>query len=196
MMQNLSIQSKGLQKSYKQLHVLKGVDFEVEKGSIFALLGSNGAGKTTIIKILTTLLKQDSGTAAVNGFEVVSQPDDVRQSISLTGQFAAVDEILTGRENLIMIARLRHLHDPRQVADELLKRFALIEPADRRVSTYSGGMRRKLDIAMSLIGKPQVIFLDEPTNGLDPEARIEVWKTVKELANNGTTVFLTTQYLG
>jgi ABC-2 type transport system ATP-binding protein len=195
MMQNLSIQSKGLQKSYKQLHVLKGVDFEVEKGSIFALLGSNGAGKTTIVKILTTLLKQDSGTATVNGFDVTSKSDDVRQSLSLTGQFAAVDEILTGRENLIMIARLRHLHDPRQVADDLLKRFGLIEAADRRVSTYSGGMRRRLDIAMSLTGKPQVIFLDEPTNGLDPEARIEVWKTVKELADNGTTIFLTTQYL-
>ena len=195
MMQNLSIQSKGLQKSYKQLHVLKGVDFEVEKGSIFALLGSNGAGKTTIVKILTTLLKQDSGTATVNGFDVTSKPDDVRQSISLTGQFAAVDEILTGRENLIMIARLRHLNNPRQVAEELLKRFGLIEAADRRVSTYSGGMRRRLDIAMSLVGKPQVIFLDEPTTGLDPEARLEVWKIVKELADGGTTVFLTTQYL-
>ena len=193
--QNKSIQVKGLQKSYRQLHVLKGVDFEVEKGSIFALLGSNGAGKTTIIKILTTLLKQDSGTATVNGFDVAAKPDDVRQSISLTGQFAAVDEILTGRENLIMIARLRHLKNPRQVADDLLNRFGLTDAADRRVSTYSGGMRRRLDIAMSLIGKPQLIFLDEPTNGLDPEARIEVWKTVKELANNGTTVFLTTQYL-
>ena len=195
MMQNLSIQSKGLQKSYKQLHVLKGVDFEVEKGKIFALLGSNGAGKTTIIKILTTLLKQDSGTATVNGFDVSSKPDDVRQSISLTGQFAAVDEILTGRENLVMIARLRHLKDPRLVADDLLKRFGLTDAADRRVSTYSGGMRRRLDLAMSLVGKPQVIFLDEPTAGLDPEARIEVWKIVKELADGGTTVFLTTQYL-
>ena len=186
---------KGLQKSYKKLHVLKGVDFEVEKGSIFALLGSNGAGKTTIIKILTTLLKQDSGTAAVNGFDVAAKPDDVRQSISLTGQFAAVDEILTGRENLIMIARLRHLKDPLQIADDLLNRFGLTDAADRRVSTYSGGMLRRLDIAMSLVGKPQLIFLDEPTNGLDPEGRIEVWKTVKELADNGTTVFLTTQYL-
>ena len=194
-MQNNAIQVKGLQKSYKKLHVLKGVDFEVEKGSIFALLGSNGAGKTTIIKILTTLLKQDGGTATVNGFDVAAKPDDVRQSISLTGQFAAVDEILTGRENLIMIARLRHLKNPRQVADDLLNRFGLTDAADRRVSTYSGGMRRRLDIAMSLVGKPQVIFLDEPTNGLDPEARIEVWKTVKELAANGTTVFLTTQYL-
>ena len=189
MMQNLSIQSKGLQKSYQQLHVLKGVDFEVEKGSIFALLGSNGAGKTTIVKILTTLLKPDGGSAFVNGFEVGSNDDDVRQSISLTGQFAAVDEILTGRENLIMIAKLRHLKDPHQVADDLLNRFGLANAANRRVSTYSGGMRRKLDIAMSLIGKPQVIFLDEPTAGLDPEARIEVWKLVKELANSGTTVF-------
>ncbi len=194
-MQNNAIQVKGLQKSYKQLHVLKGVDFQVEKGSIFALLGSNGAGKTTIIKILTTLLKHDGGTAAVNGFDVASRPDNVRQSISLTGQFAAVDEILTGQENLIMIARLRHLHDSRQVADDLLKRFGLTDAANRRVSTYSGGMRRRLDIAMSLIGKPQVIFLDEPTTGLDPEARIEVWKFIKELADSGTTVFLTTQHL-
>ena len=194
-MQNYSIQVKGLQKSYQQLHVLKGVDFEVEKGSIFALLGSNGAGKTTIIKILTTLLKPDGGTAFVNGFDVVSKGDSVRQSISLTGQFAAVDEILTGRENLIMIARLRHLKNPPQIADELLNRLGLTDAADRRVSTYSGGMRRRLDIAMSLIGKPQVIFLDEPTAGLDPEGRIEVWKIVKELAANGTTVFLTTQHL-
>ncbi|GGL47810.1 ABC transporter ATP-binding protein [Sporolactobacillus putidus] len=190
-----AIEVKGLRKSFKTTEVLKGVDFEVEKGSIFALLGSNGAGKTTIVKILTTLLKQDGGTAAVNGFDVTSKPDFVRQSISLTGQFAAVDEILTGRENLIMIAKLRHLQNPRQVADDLLKRFGLTEAADRRVSTYSGGMRRRLDIAMSLIGKPQVIFLDEPTTGLDPEARIEVWKTVKELADGGTTVFLTTQML-
>jgi ABC-2 type transport system ATP-binding protein len=194
-MQNNSIQVQGLQKSFKKLHVLKGVDFEVEKSSIFALLGSNGAGKTTIVKILTTLLKQDSGTATVNGFDVAAKPDYVRQSISLTGQSVAVDEILTGRENLIMIARLRHLKNPPQVADDLLNRFGLTEAADRRVSTYSGGMRRRLDIAMSLIGKPQVIFLDEPTTGLDPEARIEVWKIVRELADNGTTVFLTTQHL-
>ena len=190
-----AIQVKGLQKSYKQLHVLRGVDFELRKGSIFALLGSNGAGKTTIVKILATLLKQDGGTAIVNGFDVAAKPDYVRQSISLTGQFAAVDEILTGRENLVMIARLRHLADPRQVADDLLERFGLTEAADRRVATFSGGMRRRLDIAMSLVGKPQLIFLDEPTTGLDPEARIEVWKTVKELAEGGTTVLLTTQYL-
>jgi ABC-2 type transport system ATP-binding protein len=194
-MQNTSIQVSGLQKSYKNLHVLKGVDFEVERGSIFALLGSNGAGKTTIVKILTTLMKPDAGTAFVNGFDVVSKAGNVRQSISLTGQFAAVDEVLTGRENLIMIARLRHLHHPRQVTDDLLRRFGLTDAADRKTSTYSGGMRRRLDIAMSLVGKPEIIFLDEPTTGLDPEARIEVWKIVKELAENGTTVFLTTQYL-
>jgi ABC-2 type transport system ATP-binding protein len=194
-MQNTSIQVSGLQKSYKNLHVLKGVDFEVERGSIFALLGSNGAGKTTIVKILTTLMKPDAGTAFVNGFDVVSKAGNVRQSISLTGQFAAVDEVLTGRENLIMIARLRHLHHPRQVTDDLLRRFGLTDAADRKTSTYSGGMRRRLDIAMSLVGKPEIIFLDEPTTGLDPEARIEVWKIVKELAESGTTVFLTTQYL-
>jgi ABC-2 type transport system ATP-binding protein len=194
-MQNTAIQVRGLQKSYKNVQVLKGVDFEVEKGSIFALLGANGTGKTTIVKILTTLLKQDGGTAAVNGYDVALKPDNVRQSISLTGQFAAVDEILTGRENLSMIAKLRHLENPRQVADELLKRFGLTEAADRRVSTYSGGMRRRLDIAMSLVGKSPLIFLDEPTTGLDPEARIEVWKMIKELANSGATVFLTTQYL-
>jgi len=190
-----AIQVKGLQKSFKELHVLKDVDLEVETGTIFALLGSNGAGKTTIVKILTTLLNQDRGTAAVNGFDVAEQPDHVRRSISLTGQFAAVDEILTGRENLILIARLRHFEHPRQVADDLLNRFGLTGAADRRVSTYSGGMRRRLDIAMSLIGNPEIIFLDEPTTGLDPEARIEVWKTVKALAEGGTTVFLTTQYL-
>ncbi len=194
-MKDIAIGVKGLKKSFKNTAVLKGVDLEVKRGEIFALLGSNGAGKTTIVKILTTLLKQDSGIAAVNGFDVVSMPDSVRQSISLTGQFAAVDEILTGRENLMMIARLRHLKDPHKVADDLLMRFGLTDAAGRRVATYSGGMRRRLDIAMSLIGKPQLIFLDEPTTGLDPEGRIEVWKTIKELAHNGTTVFLTTQYL-
>ncbi|WP_152394221.1 ABC transporter ATP-binding protein [Paenibacillus guangzhouensis] len=190
-----AIEVKGLRKSFKNTEVLKGVDFEVKRGEIFALLGSNGAGKTTIVRILTTLLKQDGGTATINGFDVASKPDQVRQSISLTGQFAAVDEILTGRENLIMIAKLRHLDHPRQVADDLLKRFGLTDAADRKPSTYSGGMRRRLDIALSLVGKPQIIFLDEPTTGLDPEARIEVWKIVKELSGRGTTVFLTTQYL-
>ncbi|MBP1991204.1 ABC transporter ATP-binding protein [Paenibacillus eucommiae] len=194
-MNNKSIQVTGLQKSYKQLQVLKGVDLEVEEGSIFALLGSNGAGKTTVVKILSTLLKQDSGTATVNGFDVTLKPENVRQAISLTGQFAAVDEILTGRENLILIAKLRYLDNPRLVAEDLLRRFGLTDAADRRVATYSGGMRRRLDIALSLVGKPKIIFLDEPTTGLDPEARIEVWKIVKELADGGTTVLLTTQYL-
>ena len=191
----IAISVQGLKKSYKNMPVLKGVDFQVKTGSVFALLGSNGAGKTTIIKILATLLKQDSGNATVNGFDVSSNPGNVRQSISLTGQFAAVDEILTGRENLIMVAQLRHLSNPRQVAQDLLSRFSLTEAADRGAATYSGGMRRRLDIAMSLVGNPQLIFLDEPTTGLDPEGRIEVWKIVKELAGSGTTVFLTTQYL-
>lgn len=191
----ITISVQGLKKSYKQLDVLTGVNFAVQQGSIFALLGANGAGKTTVVKILTTLLKQDSGTAIVNGFDVALKPDRVRQSISLTGQFAAVDEILTGRENLVMIARLRHLKNPRQFADGLLNRFGLTDAADRSVSTYSGGMRRRLDIAMSLVGGPPILFLDEPTTGLDPEARIEFWQIVRELANGGTTVFLTTQYL-
>jgi ABC-2 type transport system ATP-binding protein len=194
-MQNQAIQVEGLEKSFHKLNVLQGVDFEVQAGSIFALLGSNGAGKTTVVKILTTLLKPDGGRACVNGFDVMAAPNRVRQSISLTGQFAAVDEVLTGRENLVLIARLRHIKNPRQVADTLLSRFGLTDAADRRVSTYSGGMRRRLDIAMSLVGTPQLIFLDEPTTGLDPEGRLEVWKMVKELAGRGTTVFLTTQYL-
>ena len=194
-MKNAAISIQALKKSFGKIEVLKGVNLEVQRGEIFALLGSNGAGKTTIIRILATLLKQDAGSAAVNGFDVVSNPVGVRQSISLTGQFAAVDEILTGRENLIMIAKLRHMKDAHRIATDLLSRFGLTDAADRRVATYSGGMRRRLDIAMSLIGNPQVIFLDEPTTGLDPEARIEVWNTVKGLAQNGTTVFLTTQYL-
>ncbi|MEW9551945.1 ABC transporter ATP-binding protein [Nonomuraea sp. NPDC050783] len=193
--QSPAIQVHGLEKSYKDLHVLRGVSFEVARGSIFALLGSNGAGKTTAVKILSTLLKPDAGTARVNGFDVATQAADVRESISLTGQFAAVDEILSGRENLVLVARLRHLKDPGGVADDLLRRFSLTEAGGRKVATYSGGMRRRLDIAMSLIGDPPVIFLDEPTTGLDPQARIEVWQAVKELAAGGTTVLLTTQYL-
>ncbi|MEU4220038.1 ATP-binding cassette domain-containing protein [Actinoplanes sp. NPDC026623] len=190
-----AIQVSGLHKSYGKLQVLKGVDFAVAGGSIFALLGSNGAGKTTVVRILTTLLKPDAGTASVNGFDVVAQPGRVRESISLTGQFAAVDEILTGRENLIMVARLRQVKNPGQVADDLLQRFGLADSGGRRVGAYSGGMRRRLDIAMSLIGRPPVIFLDEPTTGLDPEARLEVWKEIQSLAHSGTTVLLTTQYL-
>ncbi|WP_308467813.1 ABC transporter ATP-binding protein [Rathayibacter soli] len=190
-----AIAARGLRKSYKKVEVLTGVDFDVPRGSIFALLGSNGAGKTTVIKILCTLLKADAGTAEVNGFDVFAQSADVRRSISLTGQFAAVDEILTGRENLVLVAQLRHLSNPGIIADGLLDRFSLADAAARKVSTYSGGMRRRLDIAMSLIGNPPVIFLDEPTTGLDPEGRIEVWQAVKELAAGGTTVLLTTQYL-
>ncbi|MET8864727.1 ATP-binding cassette domain-containing protein [Nonomuraea sp. NPDC004580] len=190
-----AIQVHGLEKSYKDLQVLRGVNFEVARGSIFALLGSNGAGKTTAVKILSTLLKLDAGTARVNGFDVATQAADVRESISLTGQFAAVDEILSGRENLVLVARLRHLRNPGKIADDLLARFSLTDAGGRKVATYSGGMRRRLDIAMSLIGNPPVIFLDEPTTGLDPQARIEVWQAVRELAQGGTTVLLTTQYL-
>jgi ABC-2 type transport system ATP-binding protein len=194
-MKKSMIQIKGVTKAYKQIEVLKGVDFEVEQGGIFALLGSNGAGKTTIIRIMATLLKADTGSVVINGFDVVKNPGDIRGCISLTGQFAAIDEILTGRENLQMIAKLRHLKNPNQVAEELIRRFNMSDAADRRVSTYSGGMKRRIDIAMSLVGKPKIIFLDEPTTGLDPEARLEVWKIVKELSATGTTVFLTTQYL-
>ena len=190
-----AVRVRGIEKSYGDLRVLRGVDLEVARGSIVALLGSNGAGKTTLVRILSTLLAPDAGTATVDGFDVVAQPGHVRESISLTGQFAAVDEVLTGRENLVLVARLRHLADPGRVADELLARFSLTDAGARRAGTYSGGMRRRLDIAMSLIGDPPVIFLDEPTTGLDPQARIEVWATVRELARGGTTVLLTTQYL-
>ena len=195
MVRNPAIHVRGLTKSYKKVVVLEGVDFDVARGSIFALLGSNGAGKTTVVNILSTILKADGGTAGVNSFDVASQAAEVRNSISLTGQFAAVDEILTGRENLVLIARLRHVAGPDRVADDLLERFGLSDAADRKTAAYSGGMRRRLDIAMSLIGDPPVIFLDEPTTGLDPEGRLEVWKAVKDLAEHGTTVLLTTQYL-
>jgi ABC-2 type transport system ATP-binding protein len=190
-----AIQISGLLKSYGPLEVLRGVDLVVAPGRIFALLGSNGAGKTTVIKILSTLLKPDGGTARVNGFDVVTQADEVRESISLTGQFAAVDEILTGRENLALVAKLRHLDQADRIADELLDRFSLTDAGRRRVATYSGGMRRRLDIAMSLIGSPPVVFLDEPTTGLDPEGRLEVWQAVRALAHGGNTVLLSTQYL-
>jgi ABC-2 type transport system ATP-binding protein len=189
------IQVQNLTKSYGKLRVLRGVDFDVARGSIVALLGSNGAGKTTVVNILSTLLRADTGTAGVDGFDVARQPADVRKSISLTGQFAAVDEILSGRENLVLVARLRHVRRPGSVADDLLERFSLIDAAGRKVATYSGGMRRRLDIAMSLIGNPPVIFLDEPTTGLDPQARFEVWNAVRKLSAGGTTVLLTTQYL-
>jgi ABC-2 type transport system ATP-binding protein len=190
-----TIHVQGLEKSYQDLTVLRGIDLAVAQGSIFALLGSNGAGKTTLVRILSTLLRADAGSASVAGFDVATEPGEVRNSISLTGQFTAVDEVLSGRENLVLVARLRHLHDPGTIADDLLGRFSLNDAAERTVSTYSGGMRRRLDLAMSLIGNPPVIFLDEPTTGLDPQARIEVWQAVQELARQGTTVLLTTQYL-
>ncbi|MBW9214736.1 ATP-binding cassette domain-containing protein [Mumia sp. zg.B53] len=193
--QTPAIQLRGLEKAYGEVQVLRGVDLDVAPGSIVALLGSNGAGKTTVIRILATLLRADAGTATVNGFDLATQPAKVRESFSLTGQFAAVDEILSGRENLVLVAKLRHLAAPAAIADDLLARFSLTDAGGRKVSTYSGGMRRRLDIAMSLIGDPPVIFLDEPTTGLDPQSRLEVWDTVKELAGEGTTVLLTTQYL-
>jgi ABC-2 type transport system ATP-binding protein len=191
----LAIDVHGLEKSFKDVHVLRGVDLEIARGSIVALLGSNGSGKTTTVKILSTLLKADAGTVLVNGYDVATHGTQVRESISLTGQFTAVDEILTGRENLVLMARLRHQSDPGRIADDLLARFSLTDAGGRRVGTYSGGMKRRLDIAMSLIGDPPIIFLDEPTTGLDPQARLEVWNTIKGLAARGTTVLLTTQHL-
>lgn len=190
-----AIEIRSLAKSFGDKVVLAGVDLDVPAGHIVALLGSNGAGKTTVVRILSTLLKPDTGSAVVHGFDVISDPAKVRESISLTGQFAAVDEALTGRENLVLIAQLRRVTEAKAVADRLLARFSLTDAADRKASTYSGGMRRRLDIAMSLIGDPAVLFLDEPTTGLDPQARIEVWETVRQLADAGTTVLLTTQYL-
>lgn len=190
-----AIRVKGVEKSYKDLAVLRGVSFDVARGSVYALLGANGAGKTTLVRILSTLAHADAGSAQVAGLDVRAQAQDVRDAISLTGQFAAVDEVLTGRENLVLVAKLRHVDDPKGIADGLLRRFSLADAADRRAGTYSGGMRRRLDIAMSLIGDPPVVFLDEPTTGLDPHARQGVWGIVEELASGGTTVLLTTQYL-
>jgi len=184
-----------LTKAFKDNKVLKGVNFHVRKGSIFALLGSNGAGKTTCVKILSTLTKADGGSATVCGYDVFKQPDNVRDVISLTGQYAAVDEVLTGRENLRLMGAFRHLKDANQQADKFLKAVDMEFAADKPVSTYSGGMRRRIDIAMSLMGNPQVIFLDEPTTGLDPQSRIALWDMIADLADSGTTILLTTQYL-
>lgn len=190
-----AIEVKNLKKSYKQRQVLDGVDFKVPTGSIFALLGSNGAGKTTTVKILSTLLKADDGEVKICGYNVPSQAKKVREVISLTGQYAAVDASLTGRENLQMIGRLFHVKNMNSKLEDLLSQFELTHAADRRSSTYSGGMRRKLDIAMSLLSSPKVLFLDEPTTGLDPQNRIVMWKMISELRNKGVTIFLTTQYL-
>jgi ABC-2 type transport system ATP-binding protein len=190
-----AIDVRGLAKSFKDVPVLRDVSFSVRQGSVFALLGANGSGKTTTINILTTLLEADSGSASVAGFDVASDAAEVRAHISVTGQSAAVDEILTARENLVMMGQLRHVEDPGRTADDLLDAFELGDAADRRLSTYSGGMRRKLDIAMSLVGRAPVVFFDEPTTGLDPRSRIDMWSTIRRLVEGGTTVFLTTQYL-
>lgn len=191
----VAVRISGLVKSFGSLEVLRGVDLDVERGSIVALLGANGAGKTTLVRILATLITPDAGVMTVNGVDVAEHPRSARESVSLTGQFAAVDDVLTGRENLTLIARLRRQPEPGAIADRLLRRLSLTEAGVRRAGKYSGGMRRRLDIAMSLIGDPPVIVLDEPTTGLDPEGRREVWAMVKELAATGTTVILTTQYL-
>ncbi len=190
-----AIAATKLQKSYGKVTVLRDVSFTVERGSIFALLGSNGAGKTTTINILTTLIPADGGAATVDGHDVARQPEKVREVISLTGQFAAIDDVLTARENLVLIAQLRHQKDPAATATALLEQFDLTDAAGRRTAEFSGGMRRRLDIAMSLIGDPSVIFFDEPTTGLDPQSRNMMWDKIETLAKTGTTVFLTTQYL-
>lgn len=184
-----------LAKGYRGVPVLRDVSFTVGRGTVFALLGANGSGKTTTINILTTLIEADSGTASVAGFDVARHPAKVREHISVTGQFAAVDHLLTARENLVLMGELRHVADPRGMAADLLDRFDLREAADRRLVTYSGGMRRRLDIAMSLVGDAPVVFFDEPTTGLDPKSRTDMWVTIRELVERGTTVFLTTQYL-
>ncbi|HYH55908.1 MAG TPA: ATP-binding cassette domain-containing protein [Anseongella sp.] len=196
-MDNYAIVVENLRKSFKKLTVLDGVDFAVARGSILALLGPNGAGKTTTVRILSTLLPPGSGRVLVNGFDVVKQAHDVRSSIGLTGQYAAVDEYLTGDENLQMMGRLYRLHGgkARQRSWELLERFDLTEAAARPVKTYSGGMRRRLDLAISLIASPPLIFLDEPTTGLDPRSRLTMWEMVRSLAAGGTTILLTTQYM-
>jgi ABC-2 type transport system ATP-binding protein len=190
-----AIEASNLEKGYKGVPVLHDVSFSVGRGTVFALLGANGSGKTTTINILTTLIRADGGMASVAGFDVATQPDKVREQITLTGQFAAVDDVLTARENLVLMGELRHIPDPERTAAELLDTFDLNDAADRRLLTFSGGMRRRLDIAMSLVGDAPVIFLDEPTTGLDPKGRTEMWQTIEELAKGGTTVFLTTQYL-
>jgi ABC-2 type transport system ATP-binding protein len=189
------IDVSGLKKSFGKHEILKSVDFKVKKGHVFSLLGSNGAGKTTIVRILSTLSSLNDGKVTIYGHDLVANPTKVRSCISLTGQYAAVDEMLTGRENMHLVAKLRHLKNYKERVDELLKMFGLEEAANKLVKKYSGGMRRKVDIAMSLLGDPQIIFLDEPTTGLDPQSRLSLWKTIEDLKNKGTTIFLTTQYL-
>ena len=193
----LAIEVAGITKSYGDLPVLRGVDLTVPAGTVYALLGPNGAGKTTMIRILSTLIGADEGEARVAGFDVRTDPDGVRRSIGVTGQFSAIDELLTGRENLRLMADLAHLpaHEARTRVDELLARFGLDGAADRRAATYSGGMKRRLDLAMTLVSRPRLIFLDEPTTGLDPRSRRDLWRIVRDLLADGVTIFLTTQYL-
>jgi ABC-2 type transport system ATP-binding protein len=190
-----AISVKGLRKSFGDQLVLDGIDLEVPEGTVFALLGPNGSGKTTTINILTTLINADGGSARVAGFDVEKEAAKVREQISVTGQSAAVDYVLTARENLVLMGELRHIPDPEQTAAQLLDKFDLNDAADRRLLTFSGGMRRRLDIAMSLVGDAPIIFFDEPTTGLDPRGRTDMWQTIRDLTGNGATVFLTTQYL-
>jgi ABC-2 type transport system ATP-binding protein len=193
----MMIQATGISKSFGDVQALSGVDLKVETGTVFGLLGPNGAGKTTIVRILTTLLAPDAGHATVAGYDVVTQRGPLRSAIGLAGQYAAVDEILTGRENLVMVGQLYRLSTKEAAnrADEILDRFDLAEAAGRQVKTYSGGMRRRLDLAASLVGQPEVLFLDEPTTGLDPRSRIGLWDFIERLVAGGTTLLLTTQYL-
>jgi ABC-2 type transport system ATP-binding protein len=194
-MTSSAIAVSGLRKAYGDKVVLDGIDFDVPAGSVFSMLGPNGAGKTTTVNILTTLAKADGGTARVAGHDVVTETGKVRGVIGVTGQFAAVDDLLTGRENLRMMADLKRLSSRDQVVTRLLERFDLVDAAQKTAATYSGGMRRKLDLAMTLVGDPRIIFLDEPTTGLDPRSRRTMWEIVRELVAGGTTIFLTTQYL-
>lgn len=192
-----AITVKSLHKSYGNLKVLRGIDFSVKSGTVLALLGPNGAGKTTTIRILSTLLLPDSGQASINGYDVLREESEVRRSIGLTGQYAAVDEYLTGEENLLMIGRLYRMtkSDTQRRTKQLLAQFDLVKAAKRTVKTYSGGMRRRLDLAMSLIASPPIIFLDEPTTGLDPRSRLAMWAMIRQLVDDGTTILLTTQYM-
>ncbi|MCZ4510828.1 ATP-binding cassette domain-containing protein [Streptomyces sp. ActVer] len=190
-----AVLSEGLEKSFREVRALRGLDLAVAEGTVCGLLGPNGAGKTTAVRLLTTLLRPDAGSARVAGHDLVREPDAVRRAIGVTGQYASVDGDLTGRENLRLFAKLRRLPKAAARADELLDRFELADAADRPASTYSGGMRRRLDLAASLITRPAVLFLDEPTTGLDPHSRNQIWETVRALKAEGTTVLLTTQYL-